>query len=382
MKLLYDYRIFSLQYYGGISRYFYELVKEILELKKQEIEILLFEGLYVNKFDFKEIKSDLKNYYGFRHPYIYKTKHFFIFLNEILFKIYLLRNKKSFKDSEVIYHPTYYSPKIRKIAENSKIIITVFDMIAEKFPEYFPNSRKVLHDKKESIESADSIICISESTKNDLLNFYNIDEKKIHVVYLASGLSNNYSQCAEVLKQNKIHDDKRDFILYVGERYEYKNFIFLLKTYFEEKLYIDFDLVCFGGKTFNNYEQKYIDNNKLNKNVKFISGNDSDLINLYKNARCLVYPSKYEGFGIPIIEAMSLCCPVIASNSSSIPEVTGNAALLFNPLDRNDLLNNLSSILYDNRLRQKLIIEGMQQSKKFSWKKTAIETLDIYKNLF
>jgi len=79
---------------------------------------------------------------------------------------------------------------------------------------------------------------------------------------------------------------------------------------------------------------------------------------------------------------MSLCCPVIASNSSSIPEVAGNAALLFNPLDRNDLLNNLSSILYDNRLRQKLIIEGMQQSKKFSWKKTAIETLDIYKNLF
>jgi len=376
MRVLYDYRIFSLQRYGGISRYFYELIKAILQLKEKDIELFLFEGLYVNEYKLNKLKYSNFNYWGYKRPYIKKTGRIVSLLNNIIF--YLYRYNNNFKNKKIVYHPTYYDVNIKKPYPENRIIITVYDMILEKFPQYFPYCDKELAKKQRTIKIADDIICISNNTKKDLLQYYDLDEGKIHVVYIGSNLEikqvteNEYSR----------YKNKKPFILFVGKRGNYKNFTVLLDSYYYGKFYRDFDLICFGGDNFNEDELQCITNYNLEKNIHLLTGGDEMLIILYKNASCLVYPSRYEGFGIPVLEAMKLRCPVIASNSSSIPEIAGNAALLFNSENRDELINKLNELLGNHRKRKSLIRAGLKQSKKFSWAKTAEQTIDIYRNLF
>ena len=178
----------------------------------------------------------------------------------------------------------------------------------------------------------------------------------------------------------EIETTTQPFLLYVGLREGYKNFEGLLRAYSASPtLKNGYDLVCFGGGPFNHTECDIIDSLGLNANsVRHASGNDDKLASYYRAARAFVFPSLYEGFGIPPLEAMHYGCPVACSNTSSIPEVVGDAGLYFDPHDLESVKFTLQKIVSDDQLRKDLITSGNERIKQFSWKKCAEETLAIY----
>ncbi len=369
MNLLYDHSIFRLQRYGGISRYFYELITRLSA--KKEININLFEGFHVNEYALSKYKNRFALYKGYKVPEIQYAGYAFEILNKFWFKgIYS-------KLDVNIYHPTYYRKDLGAFKKTS-IVLTVYDMIHELYTSQFWNSKWVIESKSESIKAADVIVCISENTKKDLIRIYDVPEEKVRVVYLASSLQKSTLVNFENLKQN--NNINKPYILYIGDRRAHKNFQFLLEVYssqFSKK----YDLVCFGGGNFTRKESDVIKTFGLSKNIIHMHGNDSVLASLYKNAFCFIYPSLYEGFGIPLLEAMAMECPIIASNTSSIPEVVGEAGILFDPLSRESLINAIESLINNESKRNNLIKLGKEQEKKFSWDKMANETLDIYKSI-
>jgi len=376
MKIIYDYRIFSLQRYGGISRYFYELIKNIINLKQNndDIQLYIFQGIHINEYPLYRLEDKLNYYWGYKRPYLIKTLNLFYNINKLIFNSFI--NSKATGNNKLIYHPTYYGKNIKRLNSKSKIVVTVYDMIHERFPEYFPNISSELLAKKKTIETADKIICISRSTRKDLLQYYNIDKNKVDVIYLGSSIKNYHSH-----NENQNYKYSKPYILFVGEREGYKNFSILLEAYYHGKIFKDLNIICFGGKKPTSIETKKIKDYKLERNIIFTNGSDNLLASLYKNANCLVYPSLYEGFGIPVLEAMSLGCPVIASDSSSIIEITGNSASLFNPNDKEELISKLNEVVSNSKKREKLVKSGLEQAEKFSWENTAKQTIQLYHSL-
>ena len=367
MKVLYDHQIFTNQVYGGISRYFYELMNHFShnEDVKFDISLKYSNNHYLENVNFTNHKTFFKdiNFKGKVH--IIKS------INEFHSKRLLLKH-----DFDV-FHPTYYNPYFLKHIDKKPFVVTVYDMIHELYPELFPNKNKISERKKNLTRKADIILSISENTKKDLIEIYDVPENKVKVVYLANSLIS--SNCLTIDKLIEIYDINKPYLLYVGSRNSYKNFGMVLDIY-SNHFSDNFGLICFGGNAFNKVELKKIASIKTSHKVMQLSGSDDLLASLYKHAFCFVFPSLYEGFGIPPLEAMSMGCPVIASNASSIPEVVGDAAILFDPHSKDKLIDAIES-LYNESKRNDLIKRGFEQEKKFSWNKMANETLDIYKSI-
>ena len=207
------------------------------------------------------------------------------------------------------------------------------------------------------------------------MNFYHLPESKIRVIY------NGYEKEAN---NGELIVKKSPYILYVGTLQPRKNVSTLIKAFNKFKdTYPEFKLVIVGRKGWL-YNQIFelVKQLKLEQNIVFTDYvSDGELVKLYKNAFCFVLPSLYEGFGIPVLEAMVNNCPVICSNVSSLPEIAGKAALYFNPKSEKDLLKNLLKLKEDVSLKNKLIKNGKEQIKKFSWQKCADETLEVIKRL-
>lgn len=368
MNLLYDHSIFRLQRYGGISRYFYELITRLSA--RGDVGINLFEGFHVNEYGLSDYKDNFAMYKGYKIPEIQYIGYTFEIINRILF------NKIYAKLDFDIYHPTYYRKDLHEF-QKAPIVLTVYDMIHELYREHFWNSKWVIESKKNSIKSADIIICISENTKKDLIRIYGVPEKKVKVVYLANSLKpSNIIPLGELKSKYNI---KKPYLLYVGDRRAHKNFRFLLEVY-AAHFSNSFDLVCFGGNGFDRNELNIVNKFSLFKNVIHVEGKDNLLASLYKNAFCFVYPSLYEGFGIPLLEAMAMGCPIIASKTSSIPEVLGDAGMLFDPFSGESLVDAVESLKSDSK-RNNLIELGLKREKEFGWDKMVHETLNIYKSI-
>jgi len=373
MKILYDHTTFQFQRYGGISRYFYELITKLST--KEDVDINLFQGLHINEYNISEYKPNFESYWGYKWKYkrpdTKYMSHIFAIPNKFLFdNIY--KHAGNFD----IYHPTYYRRDLNKY-NKSAIVLTVHDMIHELYPDQFRDSKSVIKAKQVSINAADAIICVSNNTKKDLINMYDVPEDKIKVIYHGNSLpkSNEYLKSTDLEIKYSIN---KPFLLYVGDRIgTYKNFTMLLETY-SSMLSDRFDLICFGGGEFRHDELEVIKSIKGSGKVVQLSCSDHLLASLYKNAFCFVYPSLYEGFGIPLLEAMGMGCPVIASNTSSIPEVVDKAALLFDPNSKDSLINAIELLESNEFKRGELINLGVEQEKKFSWDKTADETFKAY----
>lgn len=356
MKILYDHQVFSWQKYGGISRYFYEIIKRII--KKEEVS--LFQGYNINRYGLESL-LEYKNLYSKKKLTTFHTNKIYEAINLMKLKSFSLKNRVD------IYHPTYYNDyKLN----NGKLIVTVHDMIHELFADDFKDDVSVK--KKEIVKRADGIICVSENTKKDLINILNVDEKKIKVIYLANSLNEKV--------ENKPYIDGK-YILYVGDRHGYKNFKTLIKAYTLLGQNSDVKIVCFGGGTFNDDEKLLLKKLNLADKIKQISGSDKILSNLYNFAEFFVYPSKYEGFGIPPLEAMYYETPIIVSNVSSIPEVVGEAGLYFDPNSAEDLAEKMKNLLENKTLRDKLRNMGKQRVSLFSWDKCANETMNFYNKI-
>ena len=361
MKIALDHTIFLMQPYGGISRYFYCLLKELIENK---IDIKVISALHKNKF----LKSLSGKYtsgiYLPNYPLLDVLERY----NNFNFNRYIRDNSTN------IIHDTYYTSNIKKPLKTKKVI-TVHDLIHEKFQNFYRNAENEIDKKKKSFVDCDHFICVSNNTKKDLLQYYDIEKSKISVIYHGA---NHLSK-----KLDKIYLKTNDpYILFVGKRAKYKNFIFLLKTYAKSmKLMKNFKIVCFGGDSFNKNEIKLIDKLKIGKNIIHVKGNDELLGTYYFYARALISPSLYEGFGLNIIEAMSFNCPVICSNIDVFREICKENAIYFDPYNEDELLNNLENYLFKDNFLKNLSLNANDNAKKFTWKKNSTDTINVYKEL-
>ena len=350
MKILFDHTIFLHQNYGGISRYIISLNNY---LNKQKINSKIFSPIIISKL--------LKKKNSF---FIIKLNNIpifcrkiFYFINNFLSLIYFYVSKSNF------FHLTYYNNffKIFKIP----YVMTVYDLTHEATNRHTQNL-----DKKRLLDDSKIIFCISYATKKDLLKFYKIKKSKIKVVHLG------------VSQEIVYEKNKKKYLLFVGERSDYKNMKnFLLAYKSSQFMKKHYKIVIFGGKKLSKEEVSFLKINKIQNKVVHQTGDDEKLNNYYKHASLFVFPSIKEGFGLPILEAMRFGCPVACSNINVFREIGGDSCFYFNPKKINDIKLKLEKILKSKNLKKKNIIRGFKHIKKFTWEKCAKDTAKVYKKI-
>lgn len=366
MRIAFDYQTFMLQSYGGISRYFTRLAQGLLEREQQ---VGIFAPLHHNSHLSALPPGIISGRYINRYPP--KTTRLIHAYNQFRSRSQIASWKPD------VVHETYYA-KVGSAPRNCPAVITVYDMTHELFPNEFFITDKTATIKRRAIERADHVICISENTKSDLMRLYGMPASKLSVVHL--GFDQFVSEdCADPAVTFGV----RPFLLYVGLRGGYKNFAGFLKAVtLSKRLLADFDIVAFGGPKFSVAELALISSlGFAESQVQHKSGCDDLLGSLYSSARAFVYPSLYEGFGIPPLEAMAHHCPVISSNTSSMPEVIATAAEYFDPNVSEDMQRAIETVVYSDSRVAELIKLGDARLTAFSWEKCTRETLDVYRSL-
>ena len=367
--ILFDQQIFILQKYGGISRYFSKLINGLADSNSYNV---LPNNYFSNNEHLEEQQLN-------KFSLLYKTRNFrgrnrlidYLSLkNDRYIKRYIREGRFD------VFHPTYYLVDFLKYMPiNKRFVLTVHDMIHERMPELSFDSYNEVINKAILIRKADHIIAISENTKKDILYFYpEINPNKITVIYHG---------CSKLVQVQKLVNlGISNYILFVGNRGGYKNFKWMFETisdFLKEKKMI---LVCAGGGHFSDYERQIFKSYNLDDNVKFIDiSSDNILNNLYKNAFCFIFPSLYEGFGIPILESFTNNCPVILSKASCFPEVAGNAALYFELNKAESLVGHLNDLFCNNDLRFDLIKKSKDILIKYSWNKMVVEHMLVYNSI-
>jgi glycosyltransferase involved in cell wall biosynthesis len=364
VKVLYDHQCFVQQQYGGVSRYHYQLIKELKKLQNVEAKLSL---KYSNNYYINEDNSfEVKNFF---------PNHKFYFKRTILDLINRISTNRILEEGDYdIFHPTYFNPYFLNRLNNKPFVLTVYDSIHEKYPEIINSIDKTLENKKVLLSKAGLIIAISNSTKNDLIQLYNIPPEKIEVTYLAASI--NKSLASSNLKVNL----PVKYILFVGNRDFYKNFNnFILAVEPLLKEHKDLFLICAGGGIFTKEEEKFFQSKQVENKILHKGADDITLATLYANALAFIFPTLYEGFGIPALEAMNCDCPVVMSNTSSLPEVGGDAAIYFDPANIEDMREKITSVIFNRDLRDELILKASIQRERFSFERTAKQTLEVYK---
>ena len=277
-----------------------------------------------------------------------------------------------------IHFPNQHFGRFSLFVKNP-FIITVHDLARFIFPEEAGNmkERLGLFLDRMGIRRASFIISISENTKRDIVRFWKIPEDKIEVIY--NGIDR------DKFKPRKVEPSPH--IIYVGSERPRKNLVRLIEAFGEVKrVYPELKLVKVGGwgrsRVFREMTMKKIKELSLEDDVIFTGDvDDEKLSELYSSSLLLVYPSLYEGFGLPPLEAMACGCPVCASNTSSIPEVVGDAGVLFDPYSVEDMKNAIVKVLSDETFRRSLIEKGFERVSMFSWERTCEMTLNLYRRL-
>lgn len=368
MKVAFDQQVFLLQEYGGISRYICSLARELALIPDVQTRV-------VAPLHFNRNLATLEHVAG--------TRHLLPRVNTKLFRLVAFASKhlahqsiNRFKPD--ILHETYYSfDEYRPFS--AKRVLTVYDLIHERYPCLFERSHMTTGPKKAAAQRADHVVCISESTRRDVIEYCGVAPEKTSVIYL--GVDVEFIQASERVAGRL--GSPRPYLLYVGARGGYKNFGRLLRAFAgSARLKAEFDLVCFGGGAFRTDELQAASELGLRQGqLSHRGGGDALLAQLYCEAEALVYPSLYEGFGIPPIEAMAVGCPVISSNTSSLPEVVGDAGEYFDPNDEGAITQAIERVTSSPTRRAELVAIGSQQYRKFTWEKCARETHEIYRKL-
>lgn len=275
------------------------------------------------------------------------------------------------------------SPRLLPISKNCRKIITFHDLVFELFPQFYDFKSKLWQWQMSYsylARWADKLIAISKSTKNDLVDLYKIDERKIEVIY--EGVDNEYFNTPNEITIEEVRKKfniKSDFIYYVGSLEPRKNIQTIMRAL--ASLQSDqIKLVISGGKSWlTDHIHKEIEELKLQDAIIFTGFvTEQEKIALLNQARVFMFPSLYEGFGLPVLEAMAAGCPVITSKISSLPEVTESAAILINPNDQDEINKALRDIINNDGLAKNLITKGKLQAKKFNWEKAAQQTLKLF----
>ena len=353
MKILLDNIIFYLQKRGGISVVWKELITRLLRdgYKCSFIEYGKTENIMRNGISIE--KNNIIN----KSSTFLKIKRYFSLT---------VSSKEKF-----IFHSSYYRTCRNKAAIN---ITTVHDFTYE----YFMKNRGLAYyihiwQKYKAIRKSDYIICISENTKRDLLKFLpDINPDKICVIY--NGVSEDYHKL-NLINEELLPFPLHSYLLFVGERGHHKNFIKIAKVISET----NYNLVIVGSPLSKKELELFKEVDPLR--IKVCTGISNEQLNvLYNGALVFVYPSIYEGFGIPVLEAQKAGCPVIAYKGSSIPEIIGDTPLLLETLNEKEIIQKID-LLHDEKLRAKIVEQGIVNSERFSWENTYKEVRNLYEQI-
>ena len=377
-RILYDHQAFTMQKYGGVSRCFVELFKNLPNGLEASIALYKSDNVYVK--DLMKVYSQetvidrlLNNHYfkgAWRLQLLLKQyREYRVDKNE---KYSIERLKKGEYD---IFHPTFFNDYFLPYLNGKPFVLTIHDMTPELYPQYYKANDFQIVMKRKLAPLANAVIAVSENTKKDIIRILGIPEEKIHVIYHGCSLS---------IPKEAYKPFHFPYILYVGDRRGYKNFIPFVKQVSPFlKQNNGLHVVC-TGHSFNKEEKQLF--NECGVSNLFINTwakTDTDLYNLYHYARCFVYPSEYEGFGIPILEAYKADCPVLLNRASCFPEIARDAAVYFNiDSSKNDLYDKLElifSMSVDERAS--LITKQHTRLADFSWGKSAEQLSQIYKSI-
>ena len=369
MKICIDIRTLIDKQYSGIGIYTLNLLSNLFEIDKNN-EYKLF----YNSSNFRFIKKYYPNvkYYDFHIPNkIFNLFHF-------LFKRPQL--EKLVGDFDLFFAPNLNFFSFSK-NNKAKKIITVHDLSFEFFPDFYSKKSLFWHkliNPKKLLNKFDHILAVSENTKKDIINFYKINPDKISVIHLGVNKENREKQ--------KIEKNKNEYLLYIGTIEPRKNIEGILQAFEDfclENNINNLDLIIAGKNGWNNkYIYKILDNLKLKDKVKILNYvTEEEKIDLYKNAKIFIFPSFYEGFGIPIIEAQSFGIPVITGNNSSLTEIVNNSAICVNPYNINEIKEAVKNLYFNEELYTYYKELGTKNSERFTWLNTAIKTLEIFTNI-
>lgn len=368
MRIFYDYQAFNIQRRGGISRYILETAERVANFSGCEAKVFAFAHINLSLAENTKVRSV---------GHLVNDRFFHTRARTQLDQMLTRRELQQFRPD--IVHETYYSER-GLVGSKSKTVVTVHDMIHEKFLANRKDVAPTVAAKRTSVLRADHVICVSENTKSDLLDLIPVSSEKVSVVHLGSSFNLVSEAEAGILRGGS---GRRPYLLYVGDRSNYKNFYGLLTAYCQSKLlHKNFDLVCFGSHAFTMNESFAISQTGLPAGtVRHECGDDSALKRAYIMASAFVYPSLYEGFGLPPLEAMACRCPVICFSVGSIPEVAGSAAAFCEDESSDALQLAIEAVVSDDKLRSRLIETGAERVGHFSWDRCARETLEVYKNI-
>ena len=358
MKVLLDNQIFMLQRFGGVSRYFIELAQALSKLDNVEVKVKA--PIHFNHHLWKSVICEKSIYLPYSSD--------FLGLNQRVRKISNAISQMEITDWKPdLIHETFYSAEDLWNYPRPRIT-TVHDLIREKDA----TSLAKLDKKRKSINRSRGIICVSDSTRNDLLNYYKLDEENVHRVYVGVN--------PRIWVNDKIPlSGSKEFVLFVGQRDGYKNFRMLLEAFSGSQiLRSNLDIVAFGGDEFKNNEREEIASLGLTRNVLHKRGDDASLSRMYRTAKLFVSTSTIEGFGSPNLEAMSSGCPVLCSDISAFRESAGAAAHYFDPKSEESLRNSLEELVCNQARLEDLARAGLQHAKSFTWEKCALETKSVY----
>lgn len=360
MHVVFGPEIFG-QRHGGISRYFIELHTR---LREHNVSSTIFAGLYENAYlDGIPRVRGLRLATGFPREHLRTARQA---SNNALASAYLRTH-----DSNILYHQTYYRGTVG-LKHTGPTVVTAYDAIHAIFPEQFPAGDRTVEWQRTAFANADLILAISKRTKQDLSDRFGISSDRIVVTYLGV-LPPNDTSTPRLLK-------RPPFLLYVGLRFGYKNWERFVRGFSESSVSRHLEVLCVGGGRFTKKESELLERLGIRARVHQREADDAQLDSLYRSAVAFVYPSLYEGFGLPPLEAMARGCPVLSSQSGAIPEILGEAALLVDPTHIETISNGIETIM-DPVRRAGLKDAGLRRVKLYSWDETARKTALAYSEL-
>lgn len=354
---------------SGVGNYIEKVIKKINCMNTRNNLVLFGTD---NNYNYK--KLNFKDEIILSNKIISDSKILRIIWEQIILP---LKSKK--QQIDILHCPAHVIP----LFSSQITVVTVHDLAFKLFPKTFRWQNRIYLNLivPLSIKRADMIIAVSKNTKEDIVKEYGINPDKIKVIY--NGVNDKYKPIKNKKTTNKLKEKyklPKNYILYLGTLEPRKNIKRLIKA-FDKLNHNDLKLVIAGGKGWL-YDDIFKLVKTLNLENKIIfTGyiDEEDIVPLYSSATIFIYPSLYEGFGLPPLEAMACGTPVITSNISSLPEVVGDAAITVDPYDINDIASSIRQILNNKILQEDLRKKGLQQAQKFSWEKTAEETLKLYK---
>lgn len=361
LRVAIDDQIFIAQRLGGISRYFAELIKIFRESPELEVEAVTPFRYVMSE---HLLERDPLRYSIPPLPAVAQRRKVLRTLNSVQ------RIVRRPDRAEIVHHTFYYPEYLRRPA--AVRVCTIYDMIPERYPGLYPGGNP--HVAKDLyVQACDALMCVSNTTKNDLLSHYGPLDKPIVITPLGVG--------EEFFSARAVSSIEQPYVLFVGQRVGYKNFDVLLRAFSKLIAKRSLKLLCVGGPGFDEVEVTRIATLNLQNQVTHRTVTDDELPALYASAVCFVFPSYYEGFGLPIVEAFAAGCPVVLVEMNSALEVGGNAAQFFDAHDDEKLAEIIETMVDDPASRSHWIDEGRKRAPDFRWYKTAELTRDLYRSV-